>query len=69
MMACRMPSVGVAVNPTQVDIPKSKAYAGRISGVTSSNVTADVDGWDGMTLEYTIDWSLHLFFTQELLSK
>ena len=28
-----------------------------------------LDGWDGISLEYSLDWPLHLFFTQEVLSK
>lgn len=68
-MTSRMPSIGVSVKQTQVNVPKSKAYSGGSSGAASSNITADVDGWDGITLEYSIDWPLQLFFTQEVLSK
>ncbi|XLR03839.1 hypothetical protein S83_070039 [Arachis hypogaea] len=28
-----------------------------------------LDGWDGLALEYSVDWPLHLFLTQEVLSK
>ncbi|KNA21461.1 hypothetical protein SOVF_042960 [Spinacia oleracea] len=68
-VSLRMPSIGVSVKQTQVNVPKSKAYSGGSSGAASSNITADVDGWDGITLEYSIDWPLQLFFTQEVLSK
>lgn len=68
-MTSRMPSIGVAVKPAQVDVPKSKAYTGRSSGAASSNTITDMEGWDGITLEYSIDWPLQLFFTQEVLSK
>ncbi|XP_048504481.1 gamma-tubulin complex component 4 homolog isoform X2 [Beta vulgaris subsp. vulgaris] len=68
-VSLRMPSIGVAVKPAQVDVPKSKAYTGRSSGAASSNTITDMDGWDGITLEYSIDWPLQLFFTQEVLSK
>lgn len=63
-----MPSIGVAVKSTQADA-KSKSYSSGTSSVASTNTTADVDGWDGITLEYSIDWPLQLFFTQEVLSK
>jgi len=64
-----MPSVGVAVKPPQVDASRSRAYADRSSGAAPSNTSSDLDGWDGITLEYSIDWPLQLFFTQEVLSK
>lgn len=44
-----------------MDEPKDKSL-----GVTS---VTTIDGWDGITLEYTVDWPLQLFFTQEVLSK
>ncbi|MBA0708905.1 hypothetical protein Golax_023986, partial [Gossypium laxum] len=28
-----------------------------------------LDGWDGIALEYSVDWPLQLFFTKEVLSK
>ncbi|KAH9604782.1 hypothetical protein KSS87_002928 [Heliosperma pusillum] len=59
-VSLRMPS---AVNPSQVDVIKSKVR------VASSSTAADLDGWDGITLEYSIDWPLQLFFSQEVLSK
>ncbi|KAG4917296.1 hypothetical protein JHK87_054853 [Glycine soja] len=41
------------------------------SGASLSNALSEmsVDGWDGIALEYSVDWPLHLFFTQEVLSK
>ncbi|KAL9247154.1 hypothetical protein vseg_020617 [Gypsophila vaccaria] len=59
-VSLRMPS---AVNPSQVVVTKSKAHA------SLSSTTTDLDGWDGITLEYSIDWPLQLFFSQEVLSK
>ncbi|XP_074268390.1 gamma-tubulin complex component 4-like [Silene latifolia] len=59
-VSLRMPS---AVNPSQVDVTKSKVL------LASSSTAADLDGWDGITLEYSIDWPLQLFFSQEVLSK
>ena len=64
-----MPAIGVSVKSTQFDVSKSKAYTSGSSGAASSNITGDVDGWDGITLEYSIDWPLQLFFSQEVLSK
>lgn len=58
-VSLRMPSI----------VPKSKAYTSGSSGAASSSIATDVDGWDGITLEYSIDWPLQLFFSQEVLSK
>ncbi|XP_057549187.1 gamma-tubulin complex component 4 [Amaranthus tricolor] len=68
-VSLRMPAIGVSVKSTQFDVSKSKAYTSGSSGAASSNITGDVDGWDGITLEYSIDWPLQLFFSQEVLSK
>ncbi|GAB4829907.1 Gamma-tubulin complex component 4 [Ancistrocladus abbreviatus] len=70
-VSLRMPSIGVTVKSSQVDLPKSKAYTERISGSGLSTTPSEIslDGWDGITLEYSIDWPLQLFFTQEVLSK
>lgn len=27
------------------------------------------DGWDGLALEYSIDWPLQLLFTKDILAK
>lgn len=64
-----MPSAGVAVKPSQLDVSRSRAYPDGSSGAALSNTPSDLDGWDGITLEYSIDWPLQLFFTQEVLSK
>ncbi|KAJ3669511.1 hypothetical protein LUZ60_011461 [Juncus effusus] len=34
-----------------------------------SSDTFFVDGWSGISLEYSVDWPLQLFFTQEVISK
>lgn len=57
----RMPSFGMTLKYSQGDLPKD-----RNSGV---NLETTLDGWDGIALEYTVDWPLQLFFTQEVLSK
>lgn len=35
----------------------------------TSSPEMSLDGWDGVSLEYSLDWPLQLFFTQEVLSK
>lgn len=62
----RMPSFGFTVKSSQVDVPKAKDYADRMSNPSSE---ISIDGWDGIALEYSVDWPLELFFTQEVLSK
>ncbi|GAU43752.1 hypothetical protein TSUD_36460 [Trifolium subterraneum] len=71
-VSLRMPSYGITVKPSLLDVPKAtSAAADGISGASLSNASSEmsVDGWHGIALEYSIDWPLHLFFTQEVLSK
>ncbi|KAL5862920.1 hypothetical protein ACOSQ3_000434 [Xanthoceras sorbifolium] len=70
-VSLRMPSFGITVKSSQVDLPKAKAYADGSSGAALSNASSEIslDGWDGIALEYSVDWPLQLFFTQEVLSK
>ncbi|XP_051130924.1 gamma-tubulin complex component 4 [Andrographis paniculata] len=64
----RMP--GVIVKSSHVELPKARAHSDGDSGVPSdASVRTPIDGWDGIALEYSIDWPLQLFFTQEVLSK
>ncbi|VVB05581.1 unnamed protein product [Arabis nemorensis] len=65
-VALRMPSFGVTVRSSQADQARSKA-----SLTAKANLTSDtsVDGWDAIALEYSVDWPMQLFFTQEVLSK
>lgn len=65
----RIPSFGVTVRSSQLDMPKPKAYSGGDSSTLSDTSDMSLDGWDGISLEYSIDWPLQLFFTQEVLSK
>lgn len=51
----------MTLKSSQGDLPN-----GRNSSVTSETV---LDGWNAISLEYTVDWPLQLFFTQEVLSK
>ncbi|KAK9275158.1 hypothetical protein L1049_022417 [Liquidambar formosana] len=70
-VSLRMPSFGITVTSPQVDLPKAKAYPDGNTGADLSNASSEMslDGWDGIALEYSIDWPLQLFFTQEVLSK
>ncbi|KAF2298384.1 hypothetical protein GH714_023412 [Hevea brasiliensis] len=70
-VSLRMPSFGITVKSSQVDLPKSNAYADANTGAALTNASSEMslDGWDGIALEYAVDWPLQLFFTQEVLSK
>ncbi|ANM63545.1 GAMMA-TUBULIN COMPLEX PROTEIN 4 [Arabidopsis thaliana] len=65
-VSLRMPSFGVTVRSSQADMVRSK-----VSLTGKANLTSDtsVDGWDAIALEYSVDWPMQLFFTQEVLSK
>ncbi|KAK7277758.1 hypothetical protein RJT34_22775 [Clitoria ternatea] len=66
----RMPSFGITVKPSLLDLPKATSSVDGSSGASLSNSSEmSLDGWDGIALEYSVDWPLHLFFTQEVLSK
>ncbi|KAK9136862.1 hypothetical protein Sjap_007456 [Stephania japonica] len=71
-VSLRMPSFGISIASTRGELPKVRAgYDG--SSSVNSHITASselsTDGWDGIALEYSVDWPLQLFFTQEILSK
>uniref|UniRef100_A0A5B7C4N5 Gamma-tubulin complex component n=1 Tax=Davidia involucrata TaxID=16924 RepID=A0A5B7C4N5_DAVIN len=69
-VSLRMPSFGIKVKSSQGDLPKAKAYSDGDSGALSDTSSEmSLDGWDGIALEYSVDWPLQLFFTQEVLSK
>ena len=65
-----MPSFGT-VKSSQVDLLKAKASSDGRSNAVPSNVSSEMllDGWDGIALDYSVDWPLELFLTQEVLSK
>lgn len=69
-VSLRMPSFG-SVKSSQVDLLKAKASSDGRSGAVPSNASSEMllDGWDGIALDYSVDWPLELFFTQEVLSK
>ncbi|EYU46733.1 hypothetical protein ABFS82_04G014200 [Erythranthe guttata] len=67
-VSLRMP--GVTVKSSHVELPKTKAYSDGDSGVQlDTSAGMSIDGWDGIALEYSVDWPLQLFFTPEVLSK
>ncbi|CAK8572778.1 unnamed protein product [Lathyrus sativus] len=67
-VSLRMPSFGITVKSSQLDLPKATSAA--VDGISGASLSEmSVDGWDGIALQYSVDWPLHLFFTQEVLSK
>ncbi|KAF9609549.1 hypothetical protein IFM89_016910 [Coptis chinensis] len=57
---------------TQTSLPKVRVSTDENSGFLSQGNPASemsLDGWDGIALEYNVDWPLQLFFTQDVLSK
>lgn len=67
----RVPSFGIPLKSAQLDLPKAHAYADGDSGGGQSDASLEMslDGWDGISLEYSVEWPLQLFITQEVLSK
>lgn len=69
-VSLRMPSFGIALKPSPVDLPKVKVNKdGDSVGHPDASLEVSLDGWDGISLEYSIDWPLQLFVTPEVLSK
>ncbi|XP_072955339.1 gamma-tubulin complex component 4 [Typha angustifolia] len=71
-VALRMASFGFNMAASQKGLPKSKANADGnleipLQGRASSELS--LDGWDGISLEYSVEWPLQLFFTQDIFSK
>ncbi|CAN6693721.1 unnamed protein product [Malus baccata var. baccata] len=63
-VSLRMPSFGMTVRSSQGDLPKADGNSG-----PSASSEVSLDGWDGIALEYSVDWPLQLFFTPDVLSK
>ncbi|KAD6120197.1 hypothetical protein E3N88_11468 [Mikania micrantha] len=59
-------SLRVNIRSNQVDLQKSKAFGDGGLGALSD---ISLDGWDGITLEYSVDWPLKFFFTEEVLTR
>lgn len=57
----------MTIKSSQVDVPRTDGSSGALQSIASSDIT--LDGWDGIALEYFVDWPLQLFFTPEVLSK
>lgn len=72
-VSLRMPSLG-STSTTHGDISRSKitrdGSLGSLSNMYgNSSAGPSLDGWDGIALEYSVDWPLQLLFTREVLSK
>ncbi|KAB2605126.1 gamma-tubulin complex component 4-like protein [Pyrus ussuriensis x Pyrus communis] len=59
-----MPSFGMTVKSSKGDLQKADGKSG-----PSASSEISLDCWDGIALEYSVDWPLQLFFTPEVLSK
>ncbi|XP_076940729.1 gamma-tubulin complex component 4 homolog [Bidens hawaiensis] len=59
-------SLRVNIRSNQVDFQKSTDFGDGGLGALSD---ASLDGWDGISLEYKVDWPLQLFFTEEVLTR
>lgn len=64
-----MPAIGTDIKSSKVDVTKSKYVDGDSSMLSDTSLEMSLDGWDGIALEYSVDWPLQLFFTQEVLSR
>ncbi|KAL7582681.1 hypothetical protein Lser_V15G43062 [Lactuca serriola] len=58
----------VNVRSSQADVQKAPKVFGEVDPSPLSSETT-LDGWDGISLEYSLDWPLQLFFTQEVLTR
>ncbi|GJW95929.1 gamma-tubulin complex component 4 [Tanacetum coccineum] len=65
----RMPAIGTKVKSSKVVVSKSKHADGDSSLLADTSLDISLDGWDGIALEYSVDWPLQLFFTQDVLSR
>lgn len=69
-VSLRMPSLGAMPLQGEILRPRSAEGSANISSTSYGNSTDHFyDGWDGIALEYGIDWPLQLLFTREILSK
>ncbi|MQM00371.1 hypothetical protein Taro_033103 [Colocasia esculenta] len=66
-----MPSFGITMGATQRDFSILEVHSdGKLSTVLQGiGSELSLDGWDGIALEYSVDWPLQLFFSHEILSK
>ncbi|VFQ68641.1 unnamed protein product [Cuscuta campestris] len=69
-VSLRVPSFGIPLKTAQRDLPKPNANAdGELGGQSDASLEMSLDGWDAISLEYSVEWPLQLFITQEVLSK
>ncbi|CAM6105636.1 unnamed protein product [Calypogeia fissa] len=75
-VSLRMPLLGKSFNSgsTPTDITRQRIGADAIASAAlsafgESSASLAYDGWDGLALDYSIDWPLQLLFTQEVLAK
>lgn len=69
-ISLRVPSFGIPLKSTQRDSPNTSANAdGELVGQSDTSLEMSLDGWDAISLEYSVEWPLQLFITQEVLSK
>ncbi|KAJ9543178.1 hypothetical protein OSB04_022885, partial [Centaurea solstitialis] len=65
-------SLRVNIRSSQADVQKSTAFAVGVpspSALSDTSSETPLDAWDGIALEYSVDWPLQLFFTQEVLTR
>ncbi|XP_057828040.2 gamma-tubulin complex component 4 [Cryptomeria japonica] len=73
-VSLRMPLLESVTSTSKGDISKLRA-SGDGNSISLSNIYgnstagASLDGWDGIALEYSVDWPLQLLFTREVLAK
>ncbi|KAK1420473.1 hypothetical protein QVD17_22098 [Tagetes erecta] len=65
----RMPAIGTNIKSSKVNVSKSKFVDGDSNLSSDTSLEMSLDGWDGIALEYSVDWPLQLFFTHEVLSR
>lgn len=63
-----MPAIGTNIKSSK-EASKPKYADGDSNLLSDNSLEVSLDGWDGIALEYSVDWPLQLFFTQEVLSK
>ncbi|CAH9112581.1 unnamed protein product [Cuscuta europaea] len=68
-VSLRVPSVGIPLKSAQRDLLKNAYADGELGGQSDTSLEMSLDGWDVISLEYSVEWPLQLFITQEVLSK
>ncbi|XP_024982197.1 gamma-tubulin complex component 4-like isoform X1 [Cynara cardunculus var. scolymus] len=69
-VSLRLPAFRVNIRSSQVDVREPTTFAnGGPSAISDTSSEMSLDAWDGIALEYSVDWPLQLFFTQEVLTR